>query len=902
MNVARFLGLSALLLSPLAAQQPRSSRIAGVVAIARDGHPMVDVPVVLSCAGQAPLNTRTDAEGRFAFDRIAPNALCSVSARPQGFVEARRENVSTTSGELRLLVDIEAVRSTIIVAAAAEALRSNAPEISQTIHHRQLSELPSGERNLNKFALLNPHVRYVLGLGADSTAGARISVNASSFRQTSHTVDGTINYDFALANGPQQTFSVAAVEQFKVLSNQYSSEYGTSSSGIFSVVTKAGTSDYHGELYAFLRPSGIQAAPPVSTFRVPNQRYVTGGLLSGPIVRDRTHFFVSLEKAAQERGSFIQSPTPRFFTGVSDDKYALARLDHRFSDSHSLSLRGNAHHSNTNNANDAVSGFTQPSAAQYAITQAAAFQATDSIATSSMANEFRFGYTNYVPYYNYSLSPQPAVVRPNYSTEGSSAVTNVRSQNFHLSDLAIVHRGTSTWRFGGDYMRLKSRDYSVTPFGTYTFAPGPPVPGERPVRYTQTFGAADLHYGQTMWDVFVQNDWRLRPNVTANLGLRYERQSITTDRNNLAPRLGLAWDVKGDGRTTVRAGAGMFYDPYYFIIVRRFYQLGLNAPTATYTIPYGAPGFPVFPATLTAPPAGIDAGRRDIFIRPDSVLNPYNLQYSIGLQQLLANDWVLTVDAMHSHTLKMMRARDLNAPAPFLRTAPGQRRTAAEADATRPLKEINGVPVRNVIVTENSSSSIYDALDFGLLKRFGARHRVEVHYVASSSTQYSMFFGEQTTGLPNDWSNTGSAERGPSDFHQRHRVVANGYAGLPSGMQLAAILTLASGLPVNPVTGIDNNSDTNLLDRPAGFGRNSFRTPAHASLDVNLAKQFHIREHLRIEFRAEAFNVLNRNNYIKVNSVYGDGAAPLPTFLRPIAGIQNADPSRQIQAGLRLLF
>jgi hypothetical protein len=402
----------------------------------------------------------------------------------------------------------------------------------------------------------------------------------------------------------------------------------------------------------------------------------------------------------------------------------------------------------------------------------------------------------------------------------------------------------------------------------------------------------------------VQDDVKLSPRLTLNAGLRYEVQSVTTDRNNFAPRLGLAWDVRGDGRTVVRAGAGMFYDQFYLYIYRRFYSLSPYAPTATYTIPFGDPAFPTFPNSLTAPPSGAGSlpARRDLYIPGNSVLNPYSLQYSLAVEQKLPNGFVLTVDGLHSHVLKQMRVNDINRPEPFVRTAAGQTRTAAAADLTRPYTSWLGVPARLIAVIENSSSSIYDAVSVGLTRRFDRRFLLDLHYTAASSATYSAFYADANSGIPNEWNNWGAAERAPSDFWQRHRFASNGLVRLPFAVQFSGTAIIGSGLPVNPLTGTDNNGDTYSSDRPVGFGRNSFRTPMQAQIDASLGRRFRVRDRFSAELRAEMYNVLNRNNLIEVNNVYGEGPVPRATFLQPVAGVSKTDPSRQIQLVLRVSF
>jgi hypothetical protein len=427
------------------------------------------------------------------------------------------------------------------------------------------------------------------------------------------------------------------------------------------------------------------------------------------------------------------------------------------------------------------------------------------------------------------------------------------------------------------------------------------VAGQTPLQFTQTLGVANLRYGQTVETIFAQDDIRVSSRVSANLGQRYENQSVTQDRANFAPRAGIAWDPRGNGRTVLRAGAGIFYDQYYLYIYRRFYALSPNAPTTSYTIPYGDPAFPLFPNSLTAPPSGISSGRRDLYLKPGKMLNPYSLQYTLALEQRLPGGFALTLDGLHSHTLKQMRVNDINHPVPFARTGPGQVRTAAQADPTRPFKTYQGVPVRLIAVIENSGSSLYDALTVSLNKR-SRRYQADVHYTISSSATYSMFHGDANGGVPNEWDNWGSAERAPSDFHQRHRLATNGILNLPWGSRLAVNALVASGLPVNPLTGIDNNGDTYSADRPAGFARNSFRGPSQVQWDASLQKTFPVAEAVRFDVRLEVFNLLNRANYITLNSVYGDRAAPSTTFMKPVGGVANTDPARQLQLALRLWF
>jgi hypothetical protein len=534
-------------------------------------------------------------------------------------------------------------------------------------------------------------------------------------------------------------------------------------------------------------------------------------------------------------------------------------------------------------------------------TQSWGGQLADRGAIGGVLNQFRANYASYFPDSSFPLTPSVGIVRPSYSTEGNSTNNWVHSQITDLSDAVAFIKGRHNLKFGVEATRITARDYSNTALGTYTFAAGPPTAGEHPTQYAHTFGMIDFLYGETAVNAFVQDDFRISPRLAANLGLRYEHQSVTQG-HNFAPRAGLAWDIAGDGRTVVRAGGGVFYDQLYLYVYRRFYMLGLSSPQRSYTIPWGAAGFPTFPNSLTTPPAGTDAELLNLYLPAANLRNPYSLQYSLGVERQLPLRLVLTADALYAHTLRQYRVNDINRPSPFVRSAPGQIRSGAEADATRPFQTYQGLPVRDVGVIENSSSNLYSALDVGLRRKFERRFTMEAHYVLSSSAAYSMFYADANSGIPNDWTNWGSAERAPSDFFQHHRFVGSSAIDLPLGTRLALVATAASGMPVNPLTGSDNNGDTYSSDRPVGFGRNSLRGPAQAGVDAAASKQIRLKDRCMAEVRAEFFNLFNRNNYITLNNVYGEGPAPRATFLAPIAGINNTDPSRQMQISLRFMF
>jgi hypothetical protein len=906
----------------LSAQTDLTAGVRGTVAARSDGGRVTGARVVVRNEMlRVERTTVSDGEGNFAFGGLPPGEGYTVEVSAVGFRAGAQSQLKlSASGTLSIdfALEVAGVAESVEVSDAAQPAVSNAPEVSQMIDARRLAELPSNGRSLNRFALLDPHVRNTGGLGSDGSTAQRLSINSGSYRHTYYNLDGSSNYDFVFANAPQQQISPATVQEFKVLTNQYSAEYGGSTTGVVSAVTRAGTREFHGEGFFFVRPSGVQAAPPVSTQHVANELEQFGGSIGGRLFAERATFFLNYERSRQRRGAFVQSPAPLVFEGHGRDQLGLARFDYQFSQTHSLTFRLNGNRSTNDNSNDRVSGFTQPSAASLSRTQSVGAQMTDRKVWSAKLNEFRLSYVNSIPSASTPVAPQVSIVRPNYSSDGGSSYSWVRTETWQASDQLATQRGAHELKLGGDFTRQKARDFSFTEFGEYRFIATAQVAGQPVVMpnvlgdYTQKFGTGFVRYGQTLASAFAQDNWRAASRLTLNLGLRYDYQSSTSDRNNFAPRLGFAWDANGDGTWIVRGGAGVFYDQYYLYITRRFLLEGLDAPVRAYRFDYAraggaaqtTPGAPTFPNSLATLPAGATEAIRDYVYLPGAkLLNPYSAQFSLGLQHTLFKNWTLTADAIHSRTFAQPRVNDINAPAPFIRTAAGQTRTAAAADATRPFgTNFRGVLVRKVAVIESMASSTYDALDLGLVKRLSKRFQFESHYVYSSALTTSMFFGEPDTGVPNLFGVPENLERAPSDFHQRHRFVSYGLVETPWGTQVSFVATVASGLPVNPLTGTDNDGNGFLSDRPAGLARNSFRAPVQASFDTSLAKRFALRDNARLELRAEVFNLFNHANYVKLNSTYGNRDAPDPKFLTPLAGVSNVDPGRQFQFAARVIF
>ena len=291
---------------------------------------------------------------------------------------------------------------------------------------------------------------------------------------------------------------------------------------------------------------------------------------------------------------------------------------------------------------------------------------------------------------------------------------------------------------------------------------------------------------------------------------------------------------------------------------------------------------------------------------------------TIGYEREIARGWFAGADYVHQQWSDLDRSVDLNAPTPFDRTAIGQTRNVAAANATRPIVPVNG-GVRTVNVLMNFGEAEYDGLQTQVSYRGGARFQASVSYTLSKATNTTEPDGN---GIgPNDanLARLGEEERGPSVVDQRHRAVIAASYAFPYNITAGTLMQLASARPFNSVTGIDNNGDGANNDRPVVDGtvivKSAFR--GTGTQDVALFVEGRIKlpaaSGRTILLRLEGFNLFNHGNILgRAQTTYGDTAAVNPTFGQVVAlpanatnalpALANIDPPRMFQLQVRFQF
>jgi hypothetical protein len=712
-------------------------------------------------------------------------------------------------------------------------------------------------------------------------------------------------------------------------------------------------------------PSTLRAINPVD---IPDELTQYSGSIGGALVQDRTFFFAAADYTSQDRTTFLSPSLPAFllpadgnlaYTGHYRQTLFNGRIDQTLSSSQSLMGRVNFDRMYDDNPQDAVGGTNAPSVARRYSRKAWTAQVNETaVLSSNLLNEARVAYLNGDPVTKWEAQTLSTAYTRSGSvpfTIGQSRSSDLWGHQAQIADTLSWSRGNHYMRFGGSYIRHTSGGTGSEPgtaiLGTFTFKNTTTAPfGQLTLAdvqsYTQPidFGISSYELSQSLYTAFVQDSIHLR-DLTIDAGLRYDRQTLTDATKNIAPRVGFGWHPGGDARLAVRGGYGMYYTQIRSNAVAGYLVNGLDGLT-TYTAVPGQLGFPTCltgsclplafdPRTLPASqlPARditIRAGRRDFYKEqfarygldfdklpdyPDELVNPRSQVMSLGAEREFFRGLFVGADFVHQHWSDLDRTIDLNAPSAFDRTAPGQVRTVAAANATRPILPVAG-GVRQVNVITNFGEADYEGLQTQITYRGNSKLYAALSYTLSKATNTFEPDGNGVGPNQNTISRLDDEEDGPSLVDQRHRAVLTLTYQLPFNITAGTVTQYASARPFNATTGIDNNGDGANNDRPVIDGevidKSAFRGTPTSDVSAFLEGRITRVGLPTILLRLEGFNLLNHGNYLgRGQTVYGDGAAPNPTFGQLVAAgnatnalpaFANVDPPRMFQFQVRFIF
>jgi outer membrane receptor protein involved in Fe transport len=844
-------------------------------------------------------------------DGFAPSDLSATLSSGQAF------SIAITLRLPRATEQVTVSAGNLLV----ETLRT---QTSEVVTSHDVRTLPLNGRNYLDLSLLVPGVsRTNTGASqrfAETSAVPGTGISVSSQRNLNNTflVDGLSANDDAA--GLAGTFyGQEVVHEFQVVSAGGFAEFGRASGGVLNITTRSGGDRLHGDLYGYLRHQRFDAANPLSRSRLPLTQGQYGASLGGPLVRGRTFYFANFEQTRQHSAGVITItpaaisginarldaaayPGPRIATGSFpaslDSTNFFAKLDHRTGAGGQLTLRYSLY--------DVASRNARNVGALNAVSRGAGLADRDQTLAASyvwtisptLLSETRAQFTR-----SRLQAPVNDAIGPAVNIAGvaafGTATFSPTARDLDLFETAqslTWVRGKQTFKAGGDFLFDRVRiEFPGALQGVYSFSGLATFLAGNYTNFQQAFGETTTRQDNPNAGLFLQDQWRLLPNLTLQAGVRYELQwlphPVQTDTDNLAPRIGLAWDPFGDGRTVVRAAYGLYFDRLPLRAVANALQRdGVRYRVALVTPSF--PGAPVFPSALAAFPAGLLTNITSI---DPHIPQSYAHQASLQVEHAFTPSLTVSLGYNHLRGLRLIMSRNINVPT-----------------TTDPSVFNLGRPdpsVANNGQYQGIGDSWYDGLTLMLNQRPARWAGLRVAYTWSKAldTAGNFFFS-----TPQDNFNI-AAERGRSDNDQRHRLVVSGALHSPAepaagawqrlwrGWSLSSIYSCSSALPFNIQTGNDRNGDTNANDRPAGVGRNTGIGFPFQSWDARLSRTLRLSERWRVEAMLEAFNLLNHRNDQLPNTIFGTGAYPVsprPAFGRPTA---VGDP-RQLQLGLKVAF
>jgi len=985
MKYAKFFLLALLVaLAPVALfAQSSNGSISGIVSDDSGAAlPGVTVTATNSATGVSR-TTVSNAAGHYQVALLPPGTY-NVGAELSGFQPMKRDKVVVnvaTDVTMNFSMKV-GVTEVLTVSAAAPVIETSKSQVSSVVNEKAIQNLPTNGRNFIDFVLTTPGVVRDTRLGDISFAGQRGTLN-------SLVVDGANNDNTFFGQSVGRTgsgrapyqFSQDAVKEFQVNNNAYSAEYGRAGGAVINVVTKSGTNEWHGSVFDYYRDKSLNANNYINTIQNPPRAKSPyhfdqyGFSLGGPIVRDKHFFFANWDRqrnstpniiilgngrvtfptdaASQSALATLTALAGDYSQQQNQDVYLL-KTDHELMVNNHLSLRFNRQRFHgINFENSGPTNASQHSGNSNVFTDSLS-AVWDTVGNSSFFNEVRAQYLkDREPGEANSDAPEATILQGGNTVlvigRNSFSPRETTIKRHQLADTATYVLQNHTFKGGFDYSKDNILNYFPGNFfGVYRFNSLADFANNKPALYTQAFAGPGTTGPTTHPDlketgIFLQDEWHVRPNLTLNGGLRWDKQgirqptvlnpdaalqaagyrtnSIPEDTDNIGPRLGFAWTPGGDSRTVVRGGYGIFYGRTPSIMIgTATSNNGINVQTFTFTS-----NIPVsYPNTLSSIPsvAGVTPS---IFVFDPDFENPRVQQSSLGVEHQLGSDYSIGVTYQYVQGDDLPRSRDINVSTPTTVTATIGSTTGTPVSFTR----YTGRPFTNfnrVIAFESSAKSKYNGLTVDLQKRFSNNWQGRIAWTHASVKDNKP---DATAVVPFSSGDDGKYISDPlniardythGDVDVRDRIVLSGvwsldgYAQhisnnvlrvLASGWTFSGIASYQGGQPYSPTVSTDLNNDGNSAnDLAPGFTRNSFRLPSIISVDPRITRDINFFSTMKLQLIAEAFNVLNRHNISNVNRTFYSYNAttkvltPNATFGVPTA----TSGQRIIQLAAKLTF
>jgi outer membrane receptor for ferrienterochelin and colicin len=886
----------------------------------------------------------TDDRGFFRVDQLAVGTY-EVRLEHPHFAPYRRTGVVLSLGQnihLEIVLSPASTSEQVTVSAQTSAIDTSQTSVVSSVDQEPIEELPVKSRNYLDFVLLAPGVSSS-PVASDVSGSTTLTGSGFTFgglrpRSNNVAIDGLDNND-EYTGSSRTELSPEIVQEFQVVNNGLSAESGGGSGGSINVITRSGTNTVHGDAFLFAQDGVLNARDPFEneSGKPAFRRFRAGFARGGPVVSDKTFYYAAVEQehnrgqigtdidpsVASTINAFLATGaipglatrqlTTAFVPIARAETEAAGKLDHQVTNNTGLMLRytftNNKESGDAFNINSLIdasargSAFTSDNAVSGSLTTVLGEKAVSDL-------RFQVATRHAVQRTNELFGPEidiAGVVTLGRPYAGNSE----RRENHYAGSYTYSRtRGKHLWKVGGAVNRVRLRaDVPDGVDGVYLFGSLEDFLSGNSSQYRQAFGSSNVDFPVTIFGGFVQDHWSLARQLTVDLGVRYDFERLPAgfnqDTNNVSPRIGLAWSPFF--KWVLRAGYGVFFDRYALANLTRVIEK--NGSQAFEQVVDGNAAAGLFSATqgglLVTPASGVAPS---VFRAGQRLATPYSQQASAGVEYSLANNLTLRSDYLFVRGVKLARTLNVNLLPPVTLT----RQNASSFGIENPTPQQIGREVfppgrldphfDDNYQLQGSAASTYNGASLTLTRRMNEELEFSASFTLAKTFDDASDFDEQ----PQNPFNL-RAENAVSRQHQQQRFVFNALWDLPIGdeedaagkshestgwltrtfshIEVAPILTLESGRPVNPLTGLDSNLNHAfpLSARPLSLSRNSLHTPSLTTMDLRVLKYFTFGGLKRLDAVAEFFNLFNSANVSQVNPVLGSDPTPILGF-RGISG------------------
>ncbi len=887
----------------------------------------------------------TDTSGYYRLD-LLPSGTYDVRSTLDGFKSEIKRGVVVTLGstvQVNIDLQIASVAEEIVVTAESPIVESTNPSITSAVSEREIANLPLQGRDFTDFVVLTPGA--VAG-STDEIAGGRGGINIGARAiQNSFNIDGANSQSsfFGEERGgtrPPFTFSQAAIKEFQVLRSSYNLQF-QATGGVINAITKSGTNEFHGQVFGYYTDDSLTTEDALDRKEESEQKQY-GFALGGPIVRDKLHFFTSIDAQDFQIPKFTSWDV---FDGREDDFTAKTGLDY------------DTESSNYPSTNDALVmllkfdwqlGVNNLLSARYNYSDQEGINQTSTYEDTGLSNNGLEGnsFSSLVFTLNSVLSDRAFnevfgqyafEERPRAANNSELPETQIRwyeatfGQNqflpnfldetrYQLVDNFTYYAGDHTIKAGINFDLVNFDDgFCRYCSGQFQFWSADDfLDGATAASFTQAFSDYDgtVEYDTNYYAFYLQDDWRVSPNFTLNYGLRYDLQDnptpyetnplwpntgqIPTDSDNWSARVGFAWDIRGDGKQVLRGGLGRFYDNTPTLLLANA-MLANGVRVIRVSGNCGSdiicPEWPNIYENL----GDLPLVRSDIFVFNPDFQNPETNRISLGYEAEVVRDLSLGVDVIYYETEKLQRKQDQNL----------EDNGGTTIDGRPTYDRFTNVEGLGKIMEFNSDARAeYTAVMLTARKRFSNKWFLDASYTWSDakdndsnerSVSSSSDYADDQYNLDADW--------GPSNFDSTHKLVASFAWQLPANFMVSAIGTYRTGFPYSALDDRDLNTDgyvnneRAVLETSPGVyyhvPRNDYRQDDFKTLDLRLTWTARLGGSLELELIGEVFNAANWDNWVTTETdlVNSDGSLDEDFGVRDIPGTP-----RRYQVGAKFRF